>query len=212
MENYKKEFIQLALDHKVLQFGEFTLKSGRISPYFFNAGLFHSGQALAQLGRCYAQAIVSSKIPFDLIFGPAYKGIPIAASTSIALASFHDIDAPYCYNRKEVKNHGEGGVIVGAPLKGKTLIVDDVITAGTAIRESLSVFENTPATPAAILVGLDRQEKGNGHLSAIEELRAEIHVPIYSIIDFQDIIRWLKMEGIVETLKKAEVYRKQYGA
>jgi len=211
MQKYQHDFIELALANKVLQFGKFTLKSGRVSPYFFNAGLFYSGAALSQVGRCYAQAIVDARLEFDLIFGPAYKGIPLAATTSIALADVHGKNIPYSYNRKEAKDHGEGGLIVGAPLNGKAVIVDDVITAGTAIREVLSLMENSPASPAAIVLGLDRQEKGEGDSSAIQELQGIIGVPVLSIIGLQDIMAYLANKGEADLLAKTEEYRNRYG-
>jgi orotate phosphoribosyltransferase len=166
MQDYQRDFIDFALETGVLRFGEFTLKSGRISPYFFNAGLFNSGSSLARLGRFYAQAIVNSGIEFDLLYGPAYKGIPLAAVTAAALFDQHGIDIPYAFNRKEAKDHGEGGTIVGHPLQGKIAIIDDVITAGTAIRESMQLITNQGATPTAVFIALDRQERGTGELSA----------------------------------------------
>lgn len=211
MQKYKQDFIDLAITHKVLQFGEFTLKSGRVSPYFFNAGLFYSGAALAQVGRCYAEAIVQAGVDFDFIFGPAYKGIPLAAATCIALADVHRRNTPYSYNRKEAKDHGEGGTTVGAPLQGRAVIVDDVITAGTAIREVLKLFENSEATPAAIVLGLDRQEKGPSGSSAIQELQAKIGVPIISIITLEDIVAHLENAGERDVLDTMQQYREKYG-
>lgn len=211
MQKYQQDFINLAIAHKVLQFGEFTLKSGRVSPYFFNAGLFYSGAALAQVGRCYAQAIVNAGLDFDFVFGPAYKGIPLAAATCIALADVHRRNTPYSYNRKEAKDHGEGGVIVGAPLSGKAIIVDDVITAGTAIREVLELFSGSEASPAAIVLGLDRQEKGTTGSSAIQELEDKIGVPVLSIISLQDIMTHLANTGETDLLAKTKKYREQYG-
>lgn len=212
MENYQKQFIQLALKHQALKFGEFTLKSGRVSPYFFNAGQFHFGDALASLGRFYAEALTASGVPFDMLFGPAYKGIPLASATAIALADHHDLNCPYCFNRKEAKEHGEGGSLVGAPLKGRVAIVDDVITAGTAVREVLDIIKNANAEPAAILIGLDRQEKGQGERSAIQEIQSETGVPVISIIELADIMTFLEEEGgQVELLDKIDQYRHQYG-
>jgi len=211
MQKYQQDFIDLAIAHKVLQFGEFTLKSGRLSPYFFNAGLFYSGAALAQVGRCYAQAIIDAKLDFDFVFGPAYKGIPLAAATCIALADVHRRNTPYSYNRKEVKDHGEGGTIVGAPLRGRAVIVDDVITAGTAIREVLDLFQDSEASPAAIVLGLDRQEKGSAGSSAIQELQANIGVPVLSIISLEDIMSHLANTGESELLVKTQQYREKYG-
>ncbi len=211
MHQYQQDFIDLALEHKVLQFGEFKLKSGRISPYFFNAGLFYSGAALAQVGRCYAQAIVNAGLDFDFVFGPAYKGIPLAAATCIALADVHRRNTPYSYNRKEAKDHGEGGLIVGAPLKGRAVIVDDVITAGTAIREVLAMFEGSDAQAAAIVLGLDRQEKGPTGSSAIQELEDTMGIPVLSIISLEDIMVHLANTGEHALFKRAEQYREQYG-
>ncbi|WNO09318.1 orotate phosphoribosyltransferase [Teredinibacter sp. KSP-S5-2] len=211
MESYQKDFIELALAKQALGFGEFTLKSGRISPYFFNAGRFDTGAALAQLGRAYAEALVRSKIEFDVLLGPAYKGIPLAATTAVALSDNHLRDIPYCYNRKEAKDHGEGGVLVGAPLQGKVAIIDDVITAGTAIREVLSIIEDAGATPSVIVVGLNRQERGKGDKSAIQELQEETGVPVISIIDLENILSYLENTGDSTTLKKVSDYRALYG-
>ncbi len=211
MQNYKRAFIQLAIENKVLQFGEFTLKSGRTSPYFFNAGLFYSGAALAGVGRCYAQAIIEADLKFDFIFGPAYKGITLAAATCIALADVHNMNTPYSYNRKEAKDHGEGGSIVGAPLCGRAVIVDDVITAGTAIREVLELFQNSQAKPSAIVVGLDRQEKGPSGSSAIQELQHKIGIPVLSIINLDDIMAHLASQDEMGLLAKIKEYRESYG-
>ena len=180
---YQIEFINLARQHDVLKFGEFTLKSGRISPYFFNAGAFACGEALAALGRCYARRIVDSGLQFDILLGPAYKGIPLATATAIALADNHDINVPFAYNRKEAKSHGEGGVLVGAPLQGRVLVIDDVITAGTAVREVIAMIEAAGARLAGVAVGLNRQERGEGERSAIQEVEEEYGVPVLSIID-----------------------------
>lgn len=212
MEFYQKQFIQLALKCEALKFGDFTLKSGRVSPYFFNAGQFQTGNALAQLGRFYSQALIGAGIEFDMIFGPAYKGIPLAATTAVALADQHGRDVPYCFNRKEAKDHGEGGFLVGAPLRGKVVIVDDVITAGTAVREVLSIIAEAGAEPAAILIGLNRQERGQSERSAIAELEATTGVPVISIITLQDIMAYLKEEESgCETLKHIAQYRQTYG-
>lgn len=212
MEKYQHDFIQLAIKHQALCFGAFKLKSGRMSPYFFNAGKFQTGNALAELGRYYAAAICAAKIPFDIVFGPAYKGIPLAAATSIALADVYQQDLPYCYNRKEAKDHGEGGTLVGAPLQGKVLIVDDVITAGTAVREVMGIIRAAGAEPAAVLIGLNRQERGTGNLSAIQEVEQNFGVPVVSIICLNDIISYLEnqsgQEGMVEEIKS---YRATYG-
>lgn len=212
MELYQKHFIQLALKCQALKFGEFTLKSGRISPYFFNAGQFQSGSALANIGRCYAQALKRSAVSYDMLFGPAYKGIPLAAATAIALADQHDEDVPYCFNRKEAKTHGEGGSLVGSPLAGRVVVVDDVITAGTAVREVLQLIEHAEATPAAILIGLNRQEKGLGERSAIQEIEEESGVPVISIIDLKDIMVYLEDTGAQpELIKRMANYRHNYG-
>lgn len=211
MESYQHDFIRLAIEHKALGFGEFTLKSGRISPYFFNAGKFHTGSAVADLGRFYAAALVASGIEFDMLFGPAYKGIPLATTTATALADTHKIDVPYCYNRKEKKDHGEGGTLVGAPVSGRVVIVDDVITAGTAVREVLSIIEEQGAQAAAIVVGLNRQEKGQGELSAIQELENATGVPVVSIIALEHIVQYLTADGNEEVLNKIREYRHQYG-
>src|SRR6187402_2899873 len=192
MQNYQHDFIQLAIQHQALCFGEFTLKSGRTSPYFFNAGRFQTGSALAQLGRFYAAAITAAKVDFDMVFGPAYKGIPLAATTAIALEDHFQRHLPYCYNRKEAKDHGEGGTLVGAPLQGKVLIVDDVITAGTAVREVMSIIKTAGAQPAAVLIGLNRQEKGQGQLSAIQEVEQSFGIPVVSIINLNHIIDYLE--------------------
>lgn len=212
MEAYQKQFIQLALKCEALKFGQFTLKSGRTSPYFFNAGQFQSGSALAQLGRFYSEALVRAGIGFDMVFGPAYKGIPLATTTAIALADQHQRDVPYCFNRKEAKDHGEGGTLVGAPLQGKVVIVDDVITAGTAVREALSIIAGAGAEPAAILIGLNRQERGQAEQSAITELEQSTGVPVISIIKLQEIMAYLKEEGgDPETIKQIAQYRQTYG-
>lgn len=212
MENYQREFIELAIRHQVLCFGEFTLKSGRISPYFFNAGRFQTGSALAALGRFYAAAITRAGVPFDLVFGPAYKGIPLAAATAIALADQHNRDLPYCYNRKEAKDHGEGGTLVGAPLKGRVLIVDDVITAGTAVREVMTLIKQANAEPAAVLIGLNRQEKGQSELSAIQEVEQTYAIPVVSIINLNHIIEYLASQADQSTMvEKIMAYRASYG-
>lgn len=212
MENYKTEFIATAINFGALKFGQFTLKSGRVSPHFFNAGEFYSGTALAALGRCYANAIVESGIDFDVLFGPAYKGITLAAATSVALSEHHGIDVPYCFNRKEAKDHGEGGSLVGAPLQGKVLIIDDVITAGTAIREVMSILQSHDAQAAGVVIGLDRKERGNGDQSAIQEVEGEFKIPVVSIIDIEDITQFLRAEAYSEDLVgQIERYRQEYG-
>ena len=212
MDNYKIQFIDNALNSGALKFGQFRLKSGRLSPHFFNAGEFYRGKALAALGQCYAAAIVESGIEFDVLFGPAYKGITLAAATSIALAEQHDMDVPYCFNRKEATSHGEGGTIVGAPLEGKVLIIDDVITAGTAIREVMSMVEQAGAKAAGVVIGVDRKERGNGQSSAIQEVEQQFDMPVVSIIDIDDILTYLEakpdMQQLVEQIKE---YRKEYG-
>ena len=211
MQAYQQQFIELAIEQQALCFGEYTLKSGRQSPYFFNAGLFCSGAALALLGRCYANAIIESGVEFDVILGPAYKGIPLAAATACALADHHGRDVPYVYNRKEAKDHGEGGVLVGAPLKGKVLIIDDVITAGTAVREVMSLIESAGAEPAAVVIGLNRQERGKGEKSAIQEVEADYNIPVVSIINLQHIMSYLREQGSSVELAKIEAYYQQYG-
>jgi orotate phosphoribosyltransferase len=212
MRAYKKEFIDLALELGVLRFGEFTLKSGRISPYFFNAGLFNTGYAAARIGRFYAAAIATSDVGFDTIFGPAYKGIPLAALTAAALAEHHDIDVPYCYNRKEEKAHGEGGSIVGARLQGRVLIVDDVITAGTAVREAYQLITSNGASVAGLAISLDRQERGQGSLSAVQELKSSLGIPVVSIIGLDDLIETLEeSKDYAEYLGPVSEYRRKYG-
>ncbi|NRD72232.1 orotate phosphoribosyltransferase [Shewanella sp. VB17] len=212
MKAYQREFIEFALERQVLKFGEFTLKSGRISPYFFNAGLFNTGRDLARLGRFYAAALVDSAIEHDLLFGPAYKGIPIATTTAVALCEHHDIDIPYCFNRKEKKDHGEGGSLVGSELKGRVMLVDDVITAGTAIRESMEIIAAHDAELAGVLIALDRQEKGKGELSAIQEVERDFGCQIISIIKLGDLINYLsEKSGMEVQLESVSAYRDQYG-
>lgn len=212
MKAYQREFIEFALEKEVLKFGEFTLKSGRKSPYFFNAGLFNTGRDLARLGRFYAAALVDAGIKFDVLFGPAYKGIPIATTTAVALADHHDIDTPYCFNRKEAKDHGEGGNLVGSALKGRIMLVDDVITAGTAIRESMEIIQANGAQLAGVLVAIDRQEKGQGELSAIQEVERDFDCQIISIISLGDLVTYLKEQGGDPVqLAAVEAYRAQYG-
>ncbi len=212
MQAYKKEFIDLSLELGVLRFGEFTLKSGRISPYFFNAGLFNTGYAAAKLGRFYATAVTDSGIDFDMIFGPAYKGIPLVALTAAALAEHHGIDVPYAFNRKEAKAHGERGSIVGAPLQGKVLIIDDVITAGTAVREAYQIIVSAGAKIAGLLISLDRQERGQTSLSAVQELRASLGVPIVSIVQLGDLVETLEeSKDYAQHLEPVVTYRRKYG-
>ncbi|MHC6228059.1 orotate phosphoribosyltransferase [Pseudomonas sp. X10] len=212
MQPYQRDFIRFAIDRGVLRFGEFTLKSGRTSPYFFNAGLFNSGSALAQLGRCYAAAIVDSKIPFDVLFGPAYKGIPLASATAVALAEQHQLDVPWCFNRKEAKDHGEGGSLVGAPLAGDVLIIDDVITAGTAIREVMQIISAQQAKAAGVLIALNREERGNGELSAIQEVERDFGIPVVSIVSLTQVLEFLADDPqLKQHLPAVEAYRAQYG-
>ena len=212
MQQNKKRFIELAIKYQVLRFGEFTLKSGRVSPYFFNAGLFNSGYALAELGSCYAQAIIENKLDYDVLFGPAYKGIPLVAAIAYALSVNHDIDKAYAFNRKEVKSHGEGGSIVGAELNGKVLIVDDVITAGTAIREAVDIIKNEGASTSAVLIALDRQEKGKGDLSAIQEVHRDYGIDVFSIITMADLIDYLEGDdSFGQHLDAMRSYRNEYG-
>jgi orotate phosphoribosyltransferase len=208
----KQEFLDLALARNVLRFGEFTLKSGRISPYFFNAGLFDSGAALAMLGKAYADAANASGIAYDMLFGPAYKGIVLAALTAAALAERHGRDIPFAYNRKEAKDHGEGGLLVGAPLKGRVLIVDDVITAGTAIRESLALIRAAGAEPAGVLIALDREERGQGALSATQELAAEHGIPTLAIARLTDLLRYAAdRPELADHRQRLTAYRERYG-
>jgi orotate phosphoribosyltransferase len=212
MKAFQIEFIEFALSRQVLKFGSFTLKSGRTSPYFFNAGLFNTGGDLARLGRFYAAAVQESGIEFDVLFGPAYKGIPIATTTAVALFDQHQRDVPYCFNRKEAKTHGEGGSLVGSPLKGRILLVDDVITAGTAIRESMQIIQAQGAELAGVLIALDRQERGQGELSAIQEVERDFGTKVVSIIGLNDLINYLQGKpDLVEHLEAVSAYRAQYG-
>ena len=212
MQAYQKEFIRFALETGVLRFGEFVLKSGRRSPYFFNAGLFNTGARLERLGHFYAEAIAASELVFDVLFGPAYKGIPLVSATAIALAREQGRDLPWCFNRKEVKDHGEGGQLVGAPLAGRVLIVDDVITAGTAIRESLAIIEAHGARPAGVVVALDRQEKGQDERSAIQQLEEEAGVPVVSIVALEQLVEFLRDDPAMQAhLEAIEAYRAAYG-
>ena len=214
LQPYQRDFIAFAIEQGVLKFGEFTLKSGRVSPYFFNAGLFQTGRALAKLGRFYARAIVDSGLKADVLFGPAYKGIPLAAVTAAALADHHDLDMPYSFNRKEAKTHGEGGNIVGAPLSGDILIIDDVITAGTAIREVMSLIEQSGARAGGVIIALDRQERGQGEQSAIQEVQTQYGMPVVSIVTLEQVLTYLEEHAGGEMLAYADAvraYRDQYG-
>ena len=213
MKSYKIEFIDNAIDSGALKFGQFTLKSGRVSPHFFNAGEFYRGSALSALGRCYAEAIVESGIEFDVLFGPAYKGITLAAATAVALSQYHNIDVPYCFNRKEAKSHGEGGSLVGAPLQGRVLIIDDVITAGTAIREVMQILQGHDAQAAGVVIGLDRKERGTGDQSAIQEVQEQFAIPVVSIIDIEDIMQYLASKADSKALiQEMQNYRREFGA
>ena len=212
MLDYQKSFIETALTAKALCFGEYELKSGRISPYFFNAGLLYQGKALAVIGRSYADAIVANNLQFDVIFGPAYKGISLAALTAAALYEFHGVDIPFAYNRKEKKSHGEGGQVVGCPLVGKkVLVIDDVITAGTAIREVKEILDAEQAQMSAVMIGLNRQERGQGELSAIQEVERDYLIPVASIIDLSNIIHHVEQQGDSALLAKITHYRQQHG-
>ena len=212
MQDYQRQFLEFAIGRGVLRFGEFTLKSGRLSPYFFNAGLFDSSMALARLGRYYASAIVDAGLEFDTLFGPAYKGIPLVAAVAIALAEQHDLDVPWCFNRKEAKDHGEGGTIVGAPLRGRVLIVDDVITAGTAIRETMAILDAHGAMPAGVMIALDRRERGQGELSAVQEVERAHNITVTPIVTLDDVVTFLaEQPEQTEFLEKMRDYRAQYG-
>ena len=212
MEQYKRDFIEFALSRNVLKFGEFTLKSGRKSPYFFNAGLFNMGADLARLGEFYAAAIQASAVDFDVVFGPAYKGIPIGTSVSVALFNHYGIDKPVCFNRKEVKDHGEGGNLIGSPLQGKILLVDDVITAGTAIRESMELISTNKAELAAVLIALNRKERGKGELSAIQEVERDYQCQVLSIIDLDDLMQFIEQDPRYSShLPEMRAYRAEFG-
>lgn len=217
MQDYQLQFIDLALARDALRFGNFKLKSGRESPYFFNAGLFSDGAAAAALGRCYAAAILQSGVQFDMVFGPAYKGIPLATALVVALAEHHERNVPYAFNRKEAKDHGEGGMVVGSPLRGRVLIVDDVITAGTAVRESLEIIRNAGAEPVAVALALDRQERGQGNLSAVQEIQTQYGLTCVSVVTLADLIETLSRppDGRVrisaEQLTSLLAYRQRYG-
>ena len=209
---FQEQFIRFAIEQGVLQFGSFELKSGRSSPYFFNAGQFNSGEALRRLGEFYADAIQNSGVNYNMLFGPAYKGIPLVAATSIALSVKHDQDVPWAFNRKETKDHGEGGDIVGAKLQGKAMIVDDVITAGTAIREVMDLLKNSPAEPAGVVVAIDREEKGAGDRSAIQEISSAFSIEVVSVVKLSHIVSYLEnYEGNTETLAQMRAYQDTYG-
>ena len=209
---FQREFIEFAISHQVLRFGKFTLKSGRVSPYFFNAGLFHTGNALARLGEFYAAAIDEYGIDFDTLFGPAYKGIPLASATAIALAQHYGRDVPYCFNRKETKDHGEGGNIVGAPLEGRILVVDDVITAGTAVRESMDLIKAAGAQAAGVVIALDRQELGNGSCSAVQEVEDTFGISVVSVVGLTELLDYLgEQPEMQEHLKAMRDYQAEYG-
>ena len=212
MKAFQRDFIEFAIERGVLKFGEFTLKSGRVSPYFFNAGLFNRGGDLAKLGRFYADALMDAGVAFDVLFGPAYKGIPIATTTAVALADSHKLDVPYCFNRKEAKTHGEGGNLVGSPLEGKVMLVDDVITAGTAIRESMTLIEQQQTSLSGVLIALDRQERGNGELSAIQEVERDFGTQVISIVSLADVVAYLTEKGGFDSeISAINTYRENYG-
>jgi orotate phosphoribosyltransferase len=209
---YQTEFIELCTQLGVLRFGSFTLKSGRESPYFFNAGLFNTGDAIAAVGRAYADALAASDLKFDMLVGPAYKGIPLATITAAALAERHRRSVPFAFNRKEAKDHGEGGRIVGSPLKGRVLIVDDVITAGTAIRESIEIIRTSGAEPAGVLLALDRQERASGSdFSAVQEVRSQYQIPVVSVINLSDLMQHVSQSGQAAELSSMRLYRERYG-
>ena len=212
MQAYKREFIRFALERGALRFGEFTLKSGRLSPYFFNTGTFDSGAALSDLGRYYADAIVASGLEFDVLFGPAYKGIPLGAAIAIALYRDHGRDVPFTFNRKEAKDHGEGGMLLGSPLAGRVLIVDDVISAGTSVGESMQIIGAAGARAVGVMISLDRQERGKGALSAAQEVEREHGIPVRSIVGLADILAYLEAQGDqAARLAAIAAYRAEYG-
>ena len=212
MQSYKAEFIEFAIDRRVLMFGEFTLKSGRKSPYFFNSGLFNSGACLARLGSYYASAIAASGVEFDLLYGPAYKGIPLVAAVATQFSNDRNLDIPYSFNRKEAKDHGEGGMIVGAPLAGRVLIVDDVISAGTSTRESVSIINNAGAQPIGVAIALDLQERGQGTLSSVQEVASTLGMTVISIATLTDVIEYLQKSGqYMSELERMQLYRREYG-
>ena len=211
MRSHQKEFIEMILAKQVLRFGDFTLKSGRTSPYFFNAGLINDGGSLARLGACYAQAIVESGVEFDMLYGPAYKGIPLATATAVAFAERHRRNVPIAYNRKEAKAHGEGGNLIGAPLEGRVLIVDDVLTAGTAVRESVGIIKGAGAQLAGVVLALDRQERGVGARSAVQEIRAAYGIPVIRLITLDDLIEYLEAGEDSDELQSLRNHRRMHG-
>lgn len=211
MSDFRRDFIAFAVEQNVLRFGEFITKAGRTSPYFFNAGLFYTGSALGSLSRFYASTIEASGVHFDVLFGPAYKGITLAAATAVALAD-NGRETPFCYNRKEAKDHGEGGVLVGAPLKGRVLIIDDVISAGTSVRESVDMIRAAGAEPAGVVIALDRRERGQGELSAVQEVERDYGIPVISIASLDDLLTFLAdRPEMVDNRKRVEAYRTLYG-
>jgi len=211
MSDFRQAFIEFAIDRKVLCFGEFKTKAGRLSPYFFNAGLFNDGDALRRLGQFYAKAILAAELPFDMLFGPAYKGIPLVSSIAIALAEMGH-NYPFCFNRKETKDHGEGGIQVGAPLTGRVLIADDVISAGTSVRESVDLITHANATPCGVVIALDRMERGTRALSAVQEVQQAHDMPVISIINLNDLMHYLQTNNRhIQHLQAVEQYRQQYG-
>ena len=211
MTQFRQDFIRFAIEHDVLRFGEFQTKAGRLSPYFFNAGLFNDGTSLQQLTQFYAQAIMAAKIPFDMLYGPAYKGIPLAAGTAIALAELKR-NVPFCFNRKETKDHGEGGNTVGSKLQGRVLIIDDVISAGTSVRESIDLIGAEGAVPCGVVIALDRMERGQGELSAVQEVQSKYHIPVVSIATLDDLLGYLQDNaGMVQNLHAVQSYRDCYG-
>jgi orotate phosphoribosyltransferase len=211
MKDYQRDFIEFALQQDALLFGEFKLKSGRLSPYFFNSGCFKTGKAIEKLGYFYAEAIKASDIEYDVLFGPAYKGIPLVTSVAIALSKYHDIDKPYAFNRKEVKAHGEGGSIVGAELAGRVLLIDDVISAGVTINEAANIIQGAGAEFAGVCISVDRQERGNGNISAVKEVEARYQLPVINIVTLADIMVYLEQQGEQESLAKMKSYQLEYG-
>ena len=211
MSDFRQDFLHFALEQKVLKFGQFTTKAGRQSPYFFNAGLFNDGYSMLQLARFYARSIIASEVKFDMLFGPAYKGIILAAATAMMLAE-QGINVPYAYNRKEAKDHGEGGILVGAPLQGKVLIIDDVISAGTSVRESVQIIQQFGASPAGVAIALDRMEKGNSHTSAVQEVQQRYQIPVIPIATLDNLLQMLESENsLAEYRQPVANYRQQYG-